>query len=442
MLSPQALYPVVVAWLQALGAPAQPAATVALAQLVVALVTAQSLRPTALMRALLSPVPVPARQRYKRLARCWARAWLTSGWLTPRLVRAALALVPPDPAGSPTAGLTHVALDSVRCGGWEVFTLGVVWHGRVLPVAWAVLRYPWPKGQVTPTVCSLVRQVAAVWPPTRPAHLVADRGFPSQRLFRTLRAAGWGWTIRLRAPMPVQVPGAELTVRSLLGRARPSGWTVWTGGYGHGARAIPATLVVGRGLTVLPRHQRTEGTQRHRAQRQAERQRTRSYRYTTVRQTDPWVALCTTHPTWRAAVTSYRTRWATEGTYRDAQGGWDGQHGWDLEPVVTQAATAAQVEHIAGLWALGTLLQTWLGAQTVHSTGAVAAIVRSWTTTGRLSLWARGQCALCEPLLADWLVPTLSAGAHRVATAPPLPSADHAAPSRRTPAAIPIKKAA
>src|SRR5207245_3366060 len=68
------------------------------------------------------------------------------------------------------------------CGGWEVFTLGVVWHGRVLPVGWAVLPYPWPKGRFTPTVCALIRQVAAVWPAERPVHLVADRGFPS-RLF-------------------------------------------------------------------------------------------------------------------------------------------------------------------------------------------------------------------------------------------------------------------
>src|SRR5947209_6271869 len=107
---------------------------------------------------LLSPQPVPARQRYKRVARCWERPWLTPAWLTPRLVRAALALGEPA-AWGPSAGQVLVALDSVRCGSWEVFTLGVVWHGRVVPVSWAVLPYPWPKGQVTPTVCRLLRQV-------------------------------------------------------------------------------------------------------------------------------------------------------------------------------------------------------------------------------------------------------------------------------------------
>src|SRR5437588_3293218 len=81
----------------------------------------------------------------------------------------------------------------------EVFTLGVVWHGRVLPVGWAVLPYPWPKGRFTPTVCALIRQVAAVWPAGRPVHRVADRGFPSRLFLLMLRQVRWGWTVRLRA---------------------------------------------------------------------------------------------------------------------------------------------------------------------------------------------------------------------------------------------------
>src|SRR5919197_3185972 len=310
MLSPQELYPLVLLWMQALELAPSSAALRALAHVVVALLCGQSLRPSALMRALLSPVPVPARQRYKRVARFWERPWLTPAWLTPRLVRATLALVEPDGRG-PTAGLTHVVLDSVRCGLWDVFTLGVVWHGRVVPLSWAALPYPWPKGQVTPTVCRLVQQVAAVWPDGRPAHLVADRAFPGQKLFRTLRGVHWGWTGRLRAPLSVTVDGAVCTVRDLLARARPRGWTVWAGAYGQGSKVLPATLVVGRGLPVWPLHQRTEASQRPRAARPAERVRTRRYRYASVTATDSWVALCTTHATWQAAVRSYRGRWAT-----------------------------------------------------------------------------------------------------------------------------------
>ena len=115
MLSPQELYPLVQLWVHALELAPSPAALSALTHLLVAVLCGQSLRPSALMRALLSPVPVPARQRYKRVARFWEREWLTPTWLTPRLVRAALALVDPDGWG-PTAGLTHVVLDSVRCG--------------------------------------------------------------------------------------------------------------------------------------------------------------------------------------------------------------------------------------------------------------------------------------------------------------------------------------
>src|SRR5438105_1921462 len=194
----------------------------ALAHLVTALLVGQSLRPSALMRALLSPLPVPARQRYKRVARVWSRPWLSPTWLVPRLVPTVLAVVPPE-----RDGLTHVALDSVRCGRWEVLTLGVVWHGRVVPVGWAVLAYPWPKRRFTPTACALVRQVAAVWPSERPAHLVADRGFPSRALLLTLRQVNWGWTLRLRANSWVSLAGRYQPVRQLLAPADPTGWLVW-----------------------------------------------------------------------------------------------------------------------------------------------------------------------------------------------------------------------
>jgi len=417
LLSPQELYPLVQLWVHALALAPSPAALSALTHLLVAVLCAQSLRPSALMRALLSPHVVPARQRYKRVARFWERPWLTPAWLTPRLVRAALALGEAAPWG-PAGGQVLVVLDSVRCGPWEVFTLGVVWHGRMLPLSWAALPYPWPTGQVTPTVCRLLRQVGAVWPQGRPGHLLADRAFPSHKLFTTLRRLEWGWTVRLRAPMPVTAAGVAQTVRDLLRQARPNSWTVWPGAYGQGRKAIPATLVVGRGLVVLPLHQRTLGSQRPRAQRQAERLRVKGYRYATVSATDAWMVLCTTLPTWQDAVRSYRQRWATAGSYRDAQSGWDGQHGWDLEPVLTQARSAGQVERIVGLWAVGALLQTWIGAQVAHGPAPVRAVAAQWTTTGRLSVWAHGQLALREPLLAAWVAQILHEGAARVMAAP------------------------
>ena len=56
---------------------------------------------------------------------------------------------------------------------------------------------------------------------------------------------------------------------------------------------------------------------------------------------------------------------------------------------------------------------------------AVRGVVRSWTTTGRLSLWARGQLALSDPSgrLDDWLRCILTAGAERLTVQPPLAAA-------------------
>lgn len=313
MPSSAELYPLVLLWLQALDVTAQRTARPALAHLLTALRVGQSLRSTALMRALLSPCPVPARPRYKRVARAWTRRWLSPAWLTPCVVRGALALVGPAPAGSPTVGLTHLALDSVRCGRWEAFPLGVVWHGRALPVGWAVLPYPWPKGQFTPLVCALVRQVAAAWPAGRPAHLVADRGFPSGPLFQTLAHVRWGWTARRRASLHVTVGGELQTVRARVAPARPGGWTAVAARYGGGARAVAGALVVGQGLVVLPWHQRDAGSVRHRAQQQARRRHARhasrprrapDAASKAGGETDAWVVLFTSHGAWRGAAAS------------------------------------------------------------------------------------------------------------------------------------------
>jgi hypothetical protein len=449
MPSPSELYPVVLLWLQALEVTSHPTARAALGHLVTALLVGQSLRPTALMRALLSPEPVPARQRYKRVARAWGRRWLSSAWLTPRLVRGALALVGPDPVGRPTAGLIHLALDSVRCGGWEILTLGVAWHGRVLVVGWEVLAYPWPKGRFTPATCALIERVAAAWPPDRPAHLVADRAFPSRALFRTLARVGWGWTVRLRATLPITIGDREWTVRERLGRSPRDGWTATPIGYGRGAGAVPGTLVVGRGLAVVPRHHRGPASLAHRAAQHARRQQHLAGKHPrrrpdASRETDAWLALFSTHAAWLAATTSYGRRWTTEGSYRDGQGGWDGRHGWDLEPTAARLGDAPAVDGVVGPWALGSLLRSWAGDQIGQPTAPVAirAIRCEWTTTGRLSVWARGRLALTEPSgrLRPWLLDALTAGAQQIATAPASPHTVAPQPLPTRPA--PTRKAA
>lgn len=417
MPSPDAVYPAVLGVIEALGGPPHAAARGALAQLVTALLCSQRLTATALMRALASPIPVAARQRYKRVARALAREWLTPAWLTPRLVRAALAL---------TAEVhPHLALDTVRLGGWEVFTVGVVWHGRVLPVAWAVLPYPLPKGTFTPTTCALLRTLAAAWPADRAApHLAADRGVPSRALFRTLTTLGWAFTIRLRAKDTVRLDGQVWRLRDLIGTVADGSWAVRAATYGSGPQAVAGMLVVGRGLPVTPAQQANPGSRRAWARQDAARRKELS---AGARQTDTWMLLFTTHPHWRPALQSYRRRWATEGSYRDAQSGWDGRHGWDLDGAAARLADAAAVTRLAGLWALGTLLQSVIGDAVGRADAppAVQAVVAEWTTTGRLSVWARGRLALADPSgrLHRYLRDALRDAGARIAAVPPLPRA-------------------
>jgi hypothetical protein len=152
--------------------------------------------------------------------------------------------------------------------------------------------------------------------------------------------------------------------------------------------------------------------------------------------------LFTTAPGWQAAVSTYRQRWATEGSYRDAQGGWDGQHGWGLERLVAGLTERRRVECVVGLWALGAFVQTWVGVQLRQTDDPTArAIAAQWTTTGRLSVWAHGRFAFTDAsgALRPWLTPTLQAGADRIAAAPPLPATVPLRCSRR---ATPLRTAA
>jgi|tagenome__1003787_1003787.scaffolds.fasta_scaffold20762355_1 hypothetical protein len=438
MLPPGELYRLVLPWVQALGLGQGGPSQAGVAALLTALLVGQSLWPSALMRALPSPPACFARSRYQRVARAWRRPWLSSAHLTPVLVRAVGALLPVAARG-PLAGLTHLALDTVRCGRWELFVLGMVWHGRVVPLAWAVLPYPLPKGQFTPTVCALLCQVAAVWPAERPVHLVADRAFASGRLLRLLRALKWGYTLRLRARLHLTVGGREQAVPELWTAAPAAQWSAQPAQYGRGAAGVSGTLVLGKGHWLVPAHQATPGSVRHRARQQARRAHDlRTKRPGRPRAAAPasdgWVVLFSTHAVGWVAALSYRQRWAIEGSFRDLQSGWDGQHGWGLERLLQHWGPASPtVERVVGLSALGSLLQCWLGEELGRPTvpAVMAAVRQEWTTTGRLSVWARGQLAVTEPTgrLQPWLRATLGRGADQLHAAgsaesgrPPAPS--------------------
>jgi hypothetical protein len=416
-------------------------ARLSIAQHVAALLFGQSLRASMRARALPSHASVPARQRFKRAARALDRTCLAPATLSPLLVRAALSLLRTVGAGPASGASWLVALDSVRCGPWEVFTLGVVARGRTLPVGWAVLVYPWPKGRFTPTVCALLTEVGACWPAV-PAVLLADRAFASKAFFTTLRRVGWGWTVRLQGRHAVEFPdGRRCRVRELIA-GRPSGaWQCTPATFGSGPPAIHGTLMIGPGLPVLPWHQSGPGSLRARgrqAERRAQHAASKHPGRTTVSH-DAWVVLFTTEVDAVTADRHYRCRWGIEGTYRDAQGGWDGSQGWALETTLTRTTTARQVEAVVGLWAVGALVQTWLGLRLEHAAVGQRGL-RRWVTTGRLSVWARGKLALKDPdpELADWIRATLGEAAEvlRDAPAPIIPV------HRIAPTVVPLPEAA
>jgi len=423
MLSWTQVYALLLPWIAALGVAPHRATARALCTRLTAVVLGQTLTPADLVRTVLSDLPTPARSGVRRVARTWVSPTLTAAWLTPILVRAALAL------SWATGATPLLALDSVRCGGWEIFTVGLVVHKRTLLVGWRVLPYPWPKKTFTPTVCTLLSQVAAAWPAGVPLpHLLADRGFPSGKRFRLLQWLRWGFTIRLCATDVVTLPGqAQTRVRAVLDSARVGHWDCWRDvQYADGPRA---QLVVGRGLAVLPWHQRDAGRARARARRAQRRLHDLHSKHPRQRpdasaQTDRWVVLFTSCPTWREATDTYAQRWSSEGTYRDGQSGWDGRHGWNLEPLVAQQRLARAVEGIVGLWALALLVQTWVGDglnAPAQLPAAPQRVVRSWTVSLRLSVWARGRLAFLDQsgLLHDWLTARLTAGARRLEQGPP-----------------------
>jgi hypothetical protein len=405
------------AWIEALDLAPHPTGAAALAVQVTALLAAQSLRPAPRSRVLLSSPAVPARQRFKRLARGLDVPWLTPAYVTAAVVPAVVALYP---AEQPV-----LVLDGVRCGAWETLTLGLALPGRVQFLATATLPVPWPAGQYAATVQRLLRQVAAVWPSHAPQpHLVADRAFPSTPFFRLLDQLGWGYTVRLRAPMAVTVAGTVQTVRQLLATATPETWTLQPGSYGQAGAAVPGRLVIGRGLPVLRWHQRDAGSARARQRRGRARAHDAGYaradRPSAAATTDAWVALFTTEQHWRPAVQRYSQRYPTEGSYRDLQSGWDGRHGWELDRVMPVQTSAAAVDALWSLALLAHLLQQWLGCG-VGQPGPTRWLPLRWTVHGRLSIWARGQAALAEedPVIQRWVSTRLAAGVAVLRHLPP-----------------------
>ena len=363
---------------------------------VVCLLVAQRLTPAASARAIPASEPGSGRGRLRRVQRWWQGPELEVGRLTPRLIRVALALVPHQDV--------VVALDTTRVGEWEIWQAGIVFAGRTLPVAWAVVPYPWPKGRFRQTTLALVRQLQQGFPPEQPWVLVADRGFPSAELFGQLLAEQTGWTVRLRLSDWIEVAGVYAMVADHLeaGRLRPGERVTAT--MGRGTTHLPtvrAGVVVNEVMPLPPKHKRNPGTERERAARAKARQQHLARKGRTCRPPSAraqryahtWV-LFTTAETVRTAVAQYAARMPIEETFRD----W--HHGWGLRPAAAALPSEHAVCRMVAIVTLAYRLQVELGLRFSRDERGKARRAQ-WTVTDRVSYFWCAQHLFHDPG-ADW----------------------------------------
>lgn len=263
-------------------------------------------------------------------------------------------------------------------------------------------------------VVALLNRTLRWWPPTRPVHLVADRGFPSGALVQVL--ARWqptlprGYTVRLRAGdhgslangtrqrVGERLSGAvgEWSIAPARSPRTPTRTPLAPAPPGPRRHPAPTWVVVGRGPRGVPVPQSGPADQRRRAERARARQAPlRSKGQPGALGTDHVGALLTTEPDPTCALAFYQRRCAIEPTYRDLKG-------WDLEAVVARETDADVVDGLLGLAALASCVQLSLGHAAGHTADpAAGARQQPWSTTDRLSLAWRGRHVLHDRA-HDW----------------------------------------
>jgi hypothetical protein len=393
---------------------------VTVAWAVLCLLVAQRVTSAALARALPAEQAGSGRSCLRRVRRWWSGPVLDQALISPALIRLALARLP-------TAQLVVVALDTTRLGPWEVWLAGIVVAGRTLPIGWAVIPYPWPKGHFRVTTLALVQQLQRACPAGVRWRLVADRGFPSAVLFAQLRQGGTDFSVRLRLSDWVTVAGVYAMVSAHLAAGRLVVGRRTAATIGRGSREqplVPAAIVVSAAVVALPRHKQNPGTARERAKRA--KQHAQHRRHKQGRKTSPpsaaaqryaqtWV-LFTTAPTVAQAVAEYAQRMPIEETFRD----W--HSGWGVRAAVVDLPTATMVNRLIGVVCLTYNLQMHLGQRV--SVDPVARQRRAqWTVTDRVSWFWCGQRLFDDPGYewSSWLAQQWEHLERPVAAAPATP---------------------
>jgi hypothetical protein len=327
----------------------------------------------------------------------------------------------------PPGARVIVALDTTRLGAWEVWLAGIVVGGRTLPIGWAVIPYPWPKGRFRATTLALLQQLQRAFPVEVRWTLVADRGFPSAALFALLRQGGTDFSVRLRLSDWVTVAGVYTTVAEHLeaGRLSVGQRTRATMGRGRSDQPlVPGWIVVSAAVAALPKHKQNPGTVRERAKRakaHAQHLAHKQGRKTILpsamaqRYAQTWV-LFTTAPTVTQAVVEYAGRMAIEETYRD----W--HHHWAVRTAVVGLPTEAMVTRLIGVVCLAYTVQMHLG-QRVSVDPTSQQRRAQWTVTDRVSWFWCGQRLFDDPGYdwSGWLAQQWESLGQLVAAAPATP---------------------
>jgi hypothetical protein len=367
---------------------------VTVAWAVLCLLVAQRITPAALAHALPSEHAGSGRSCLRRVRRWWRGPTLDQTTISPALLRLALTLLPSGHA-------VVVALDTTRLGPWEVWLAGLVVAGRTLPIGWAVIPYPWPKGRFRTTTLALLQRLQAAFPAGVRWTLVADRGFPSALLFAQLRHGGTGFSVRLRLSDWVTVAGVYAMVAAHLEAGRLVDGQRTSAAIGRGRPdqpLVPGWVVVSAAVTAPPQHKQNPGTLRERARRAKAHAQHRAHKQgrkttppsaTAQRYAQTWV-LFTTAPTVAQAVAEYAQRMPIEETFRD----W--HHGWGVRAAVVKLPTEAMVDRLIGVVCLTYNLQMHLGQRV--SVDPIGQQRRAqWTVMDRVSWFWCGQRLFDDP---------------------------------------------
>ena len=393
---------------------------VTVAWAVLCLLVAQRVTPAALARAVPGERAGSGRSCLRRVRRWWSGPALDQATISAALIRLALTVLATDPS-------VVVALDTTRRGPWEVWLAGIVVAGRTLPIGWAVLPYPWPKGRFRATTLALIQQLQQAFPAGVRWTLVADRGFPSAALLAQLRQGGTDFSIRLRLSDWVTVGRVYATVAAHLeaGRLGVGQHTAATMGRGRPDQPlVPGWVVVSAAVATPPRHKQNPGTRRERAKRAKVHVQHRAHkqgRKTTPpsaaaqRYAQTWIVF-TTAPTVAQAVAEYAGRMSIEETYRD----W--HHHWAVRAAVVALPTAAMVARLIGVVCLAYTVQMHLG-QRVSVDPMSQRRRAQWTVTNRVSWFWCGQRLFDDPGYdwSDWLAQQWESFGWPVAAAPATP---------------------